>query len=64
VIPTYFTTAELAEHLRFVDASGALDLKRTHAYISRHLPDGAVKYRGRTLLIERAAVEAALDGRT
>ncbi len=60
----YFTTAELAAHLRFVNADGVPDLKRTHAYISKHLPPSAVKRRGRTILIARAAVEAALEGRS
>jgi hypothetical protein len=60
----YLTIPELAVELRFVNATGAPNVKQAHAYVTKHLPPSAVKRRGRRLLIDRAAVEASLEGRT
>ena len=58
----YLTSSEAAIYLRFVNAAGAPDTKRTHAYVTRALPKDAIKWRGRRMLISRAAIDAALEG--
>jgi hypothetical protein len=60
----FYDTAELAIELRLVTKTGAPDIKRAHAYAQRYLPKTAIKWRGRRMLIERAAVDAALEARS
>jgi len=62
VTSRFYDTHEAAVELRFVDRkTGSPDLKQLRAYVNTHLPKSAIKWRGRRMLIERAAVDAALE---
>lgn len=56
----YLNVLEVAEYLRFTDATGAVNRKAARAWIYRHVAEDQRIKRGASMLVTREGIEAAL----
>lgn len=56
----YLNVLEVAEYLRFTDASGAINRKAARQWIIRHVAEDQRVKRGAAVLVTRDGVDAAL----